>query len=175
MERLRSKLNYKGVFRNILILFVLQSCIKFNGDVDKKYRDILEIYKQNDTLKFNNINNITEQFIICGVDSLEVRQGLSNLPFKSITLYAVKLNEKDTFSFINLLKEQSSNDIFFDLNISFPTFSGNINPDKKRDTIENILNLNKEGNQSSIKQILWSNESGVLKFEKSNGAVFVRK
>lgn len=188
----------KSIFLCLFLLVIVYGCIEFNGDIPIQYRSQLNHYKLKDTLFYRSNLNDLDTLRITSIDSLSVKQGPDNFPFKMINLrvehlpnnkwfdgiiLSKKTNHYDSIknqSFIRLTKEMMPNESIFRMDVTFRDFYGSIDLEKLektgKDTVKAKNNsLRDTLNSDSVIEVYWSKEKGMAGYKKKDGEVYKLK
>lgn len=190
-------MDLKNIFLMSLLVTVCHSCIKYDDEIDERYRKQINHYKKGELLVYANNLKEYDSIKIVNLDSSSTSQGPSNLPFKSIYLEiehipnnywnngivlrksTKKYDSVANQRFFSIIKRQNSNNKIDD-DYSFPVeyrdFLGSLNMqtlnDKKIDTIHSILSENKKLNDSSVIEVYWQIDKGMIGYKKNNGSTY---
>jgi hypothetical protein len=173
-------------------------CVKFNSDIPKDHRKLLEIYKIDDTIYFKSNRNDYDTIRISSIDSFSTGQGPDNFPFKQINIrteylpknkwnFGIELrksnNKYDSIvndKFIELTKTQINNSksgIKYEVYTKYRDFSGKLQVRSlKINKIDTIVAERETGldilEKYPVTKIYWSIDKGIIGYTKKDGQVY---
>lgn len=179
----------------LTILLMVYGCITFDGEIPLEYRKQLNHYKLNDTIYYRSNLNDLDTITIRSFDSISIKQGPDNLPFKKINLRIEYLPKNKWFdgivlsritkkydsienqSFIWLEKEMRSKESLFKMGIEYRDFSGVLNFEELEktgiDTVKTARgSLRDTLNLDSVIEVYWSKDKGMIGYKKKDGQVY---
>lgn len=180
----------------LIILLMVTSCVKYNGDIPKEYKKLIGAYKLNDTFYFKSNLNDLDTIKVVKLDSLQMKnQGPSSLPHKQINLEILHLpfnkwnsgiDETNPNKIINeclvtIFKQQTNRhpeDDDFGIYINYRDFFGELDMEKlrfkKKDTIkaDTTEYLPKKLIEDTVIEIYWSLDKGMIGYKKKDGQVY---
>lgn len=177
-----------------MLLFLFQSCIKYDGNIKKEYRNQINHYQSGQIIVYTDGLSKRDSVRVIGVDSSATSHGPSNLPFKNVFLMIEHIPNnywndgivlrKSTKKFdsvakqklLSIIKTQKSNnenDDEYAFPVEYRDFFGTLNfkslNKKKVDTIRCILK-NKRLSDSSVIEVYWHIDKGMIGYKKNNGS-----
>jgi hypothetical protein len=179
-------------------MFSVISCVKFDSDISKDYRNLLGAYKIDDTIYFKSNLKDYDTIRISSIDSFSTGQGPDNFPFKQINIrteylpknkwnFGIELrkstNKYDSIvndKFIELTKVQvnnSQNGMEYEVYAKYRDFSGKLQGEKLK--INKIYTIITEGETGldilekyPVTEIYWSIDKGMVGYKKKDGQVY---
>lgn len=178
-----------------LIVLIIYGCVEFDGNIPLKYRKQLNHYELNDTIYYRSNLDDLDTITIRSFDSISIRHGLNNLPFKKINLRIEYLPDNKWFegivlseitkkydsiknqSFIWLEKEMSNSKTLIEMGIEYRDFRGRLNFEKLESTgIDTIKtqrgSLRDTLTSDSVIEIYWSKDYGMVGYKKNDGQIY---